>query len=78
MLLTVLFFEHTGTLLLVALLGHLYLITVILAKYAAYPHEIDLAQGVVMALCFFFPPLLIAVIPYFANRSTKSLNVLLQ
>jgi hypothetical protein len=56
----------------------LYLTTVILAKYAAYPNEIDLVQGIIMAICLVMPPLLIVVIPFFANQSANKLKAFLK
>ena len=72
-----LFHTHYAVLLLFTFLGYLYLIMVILAKYAAYPAEVNLAQVVIMGLTFVFPPLLIVVIPFFANQSTTKLKALL-
>jgi len=72
-----LFHTDYALLLLFTLLGYLYLIMVILAKYAAYPHELNLAQVVIIVLTFIFPPLLIAVIPFFANQSVNKLKALL-
>jgi hypothetical protein len=72
------YFEHIGLLLLFTLLGYLYLVTVILAKYAAFPHEIELPQGILLAIAFTFPPMLVVVIPFFANQSLRNLKPLLQ
>lgn len=78
LILSIFYFEHIGILLLFFLLGYLYLTTVILAKYAAYPNEIDLVQGIIMAICLVMPPLLIVVIPFFANQSANELKKFLK
>ncbi|UPT66872.1 MAG: hypothetical protein M0D57_20995 [Sphingobacteriales bacterium JAD_PAG50586_3] len=50
----------------------------ILAKYAAYPNQMGLPEAVLIAMCVYYPPLLIAVIPYFYYKSIKKLNILLK
>jgi hypothetical protein len=70
------FFEHIGVLLLFTLLCNLYLTLIILAKYYAYPHEMNLAQAIITGLAFAFPPLLLAIIPFFACQSVNSLKTL--
>jgi hypothetical protein len=59
-------------------LGYLYLVTVILAKYAAFPNKMNLPQALVIAFSISFPPLLIGVIPYFFIQSVKSLKEILE
>ena len=68
------YFEHIGILLLCVLLGYLYLIALILAKYSAYPNEMDLVHTMIMTICLVFPPMLIVVIPFFADKSINKLN----
>jgi hypothetical protein len=53
------------------------LTTIILAKYAAFPHQVNLPQFVILAVSVWFPPLLIAVIPFFYRQSVKRLNEIL-
>jgi predicted transglutaminase-like protease len=72
------FFESMGILLLFTLSGYLYLAMIFLAKYAAYPNEINLAQAIIIALTFVFPPLLLAIIPFFAFQSIHRLNGILR
>ena len=74
LLLGIFYVEYIGILLVCNLLGYAYLTCVILAKYAAYPGEIDLGQAILLGLTFIFPPLLIAVIPFFANQSANKLK----
>lgn len=69
LLLAVFFSANLSILLVVWLLAFLYLGSIVLAKYAAYPDELNPAQALVMGLCFTFPPLLLAVIPYFYQRA---------
>lgn len=59
------------------LIGLLFLLTVILAKYSAYPREMNLPEGIVIALSLYFPPLLLAIIPFFYSKSMKKLKYLL-
>ncbi|HMK06373.1 MAG TPA: hypothetical protein VK476_02520 [Flavobacterium sp.] len=73
------FYPHeTATILLFALMGFAFLWAVILAKYAAYPREINFPEGILIAICIYFPPLLFALIPYFYRKSIKKLNLLLK
>jgi len=59
-------------------LGYLYLITVVLAKYADFPNKINLPQVLVIAFSISFPPLLIGVIPFFYLKSVQKLNEILR
>lgn len=59
------------------LMGLFFLWTVILAKYAAYPEEMNLPEGFVMACSLYFPPLLLAIIPFFYTKSIKKLKIIL-
>jgi len=58
-------------------LGYVFLTTVILAKYASFPHQIALPQFVILAVSAWFPPLLVAAIPFFYLRSVNRLKELL-
>ena len=69
--------ESSGTLLALALVGFAFLCTIILAKYAAYPHEINLPEGTLVAISISFPPVLLALIPYLYFKAIRKLNVLL-
>lgn len=59
------------------LIGLLFLWTIILAKYSAYPGEMNLPEGVVIALSLYFPLLLLAIIPFFYIKSINKLKFLL-
>jgi len=59
------------------LIGLLFLWTIILAKYSAYPGEMNLPEGIVIAFSLYFPPLLLAIIPFFYTKSINKLKYLL-
>lgn len=63
--------------LLFLLIGSLFLWTIILAKYAAFPDEINLSQGIIMAFTLSFPPLILATIPFFYNKAINNLKLIL-
>lgn len=60
------------------LLSYLYLITIILAKYSAYPNEMHIPEGMIIGLSLMFPPILLGIIPFFYNKSIKHLNAFLE
>lgn len=60
------------------ILGYAYLVTIIFAKYSAYPKEMNIPQGVLIAISLTFPPMLIGIIPYFYLQSNKRLKAILQ
>ena len=76
-LLSIFYFEQVGILLLCTLLGYLYLTTLILAKYSAYPDEINLIQAIIMVICL-IPPMLIIAIPFFFSKSVNQLKEFLK
>lgn len=62
----------------IQVLGSVFLCTMILAKYSAYPREINLPQAFLFGLSLWFPPMLLVVIPLFYNRSRKQLKAFLE
>ena len=56
------------------LIGLLLIVAVLLAKYAAYPSEMSLSEGIVIALGVSFPPLLLIFIPYFYFKAIQKLT----
>lgn len=60
------------------LLGTIFLLSMILAKYSAYPREISLPQAFLYGLSLWFPPMLLIVLPIFYRRSRKQLKSLLE
>ena len=72
------FFPHYITILLAfCLLGFAYLACMIVSKYAAFPDELNIAQGVLLALCIWLPPLLLIMIPFLFRKSQHRLSNLL-
>jgi len=67
-------FEKT---LLFLLISVLLLPTIILAKYTAYPTEINFPEVIKIALCLFFPPLFVVMIPYLYFKAGANLNYIL-
>lgn len=59
------------------LVGMSYVVASLLGKYAFFPSEINLIQGIVLALSIWFPPLLVVVIPYFFSKSKQNLQSIL-
>lgn len=57
--------------------GILFLWTVILTKYTAFPGEINLQEGILIGSCVYFPPLLLFLLPYFYIKAVRNLNYLL-
>ncbi len=78
LILGVSFSHNIHILLLFLAIGYISLIAMIVTKYSAYPHEINLHQGFSLAIGIISPPLLIVIIPYFFMRSTKRLRHLLK
>ena len=76
--LSIFYVQFIGILLIFMLLGYLFLIATISAKYAAYPGELDLARAILLGICFAFPPLLIVIIPFFAHQAVTKLNEILK
>jgi hypothetical protein len=59
------------------LIGMAFAWTIILAKYSAYPGEMNLPEIILLVFSLYFPPLLLAVIPFFYSKSARKLNILL-
>ena len=72
------FYENLITILSFVFVGYVFLITIILAKYAAYPDKMNIIQGVLIAFSIYLPPMLVFVIPYFYFQSLKQLKPLLK
>ena len=76
--LSIFFFSEINILLIFQLIGYVYLVTIILAKYSAYPNEMNLPQGILIALSFILPPMIFVIIPLFYSQSIKKLNTILE
>lgn len=59
------------------IIGILFLCTIILAKYSAYPDEINLLEGIIISFTLYFPLLLLVIIPFFYSKSINKLKLLL-
>ncbi|MBR9922414.1 MAG: ABC transporter permease [Bacteroidetes bacterium] len=77
-LLLIPFSENWVTTLLVYLGGYIFLGSMILAKYSAYPYEINIPQGIFYALSLMFPPILLIAIWVFYKQSKKRLEPILE
>ncbi len=75
--LSIFFFDDIIPLMAVFLLCYVYLGTIVLAKYSAYPDEMNVPQGILIAVSLLFPPVLIGVIPFLYYQSIKKLHPLL-
>ena len=75
--LAVFFFNKMEMLLLFQVAGYIYLVAMVLGKYAAYPREMSLPQGIVLGVSLMFPPILILVIPMFYMQSVRRLSDIL-
>ncbi len=75
----VLFFPSELLVLIIALvLSYCYLMTAILAKYSAYPNEINLVQGILLITAILFPPLILGIAPIFYSQSLVKLSTILK
>ncbi len=71
-------YHQIGLLGLFLIAGSALLVFMILAKYANYPDEFNFTQAIFLMISVMFPPILIVLIPYFYNKSTKQLSALLK
>jgi hypothetical protein len=58
-------------------LGFVFIGTVILAKYSAYPGPMNLPEAILLLLCVYLPPLLLIMIPFFYKKAMNNLRRLL-
>lgn len=70
--------QNIGILSLFFLVGWAFLISVIVSKYSAYPDEMNITQGILLAFCIWFPPILVVLIPYLFKKSENRLSSLLK
>jgi len=61
----------------IQLIGYIYLIVIILAKYASFPDAVSLPQTILLVISLFIPLLLLYTIPLFYKRSITCLNQIL-
>lgn len=72
--LCVFYFDNINAVIAFFLVGCLFLITTISAKYAAYPNEMNLPEGIIIAISISFPPFLLVFAPYFYIKATNKLK----
>jgi len=72
--LAIFYHQQIGLLLLIFLISLAFLIFIVVLKYSVFPNEINLIQGIYLALCICFPPLLFVFIPYLFIQSQNRLN----
>lgn len=65
---------NIGSLLVFYFVSCIFLMTIIFAKYAAYPYEMNIPEGIIIAISIAFPPLIIAFAPYFYIKSINKLK----
>jgi hypothetical protein len=70
--------QNIGILSLFFLAGWAFLISIIVSKYSAYPDEMNITHGILLALCIWFPPILVVLIPYLFKKSENRLSSLLK
>lgn len=78
LILSIVFPQNIWILLICLVIGWAFLISIILSKYSIYPEEMNLPQGVLIAMCILFPPLLLVFIPYLFKKSESRLSSLLK
>jgi hypothetical protein len=74
LILSIAYVQNIQIMLLFMLMGYIALSCVILAKYSAYPNEMNVPQGILLSLSIFFPPMLLVSIPYFFSKSVNRLD----
>ena len=59
------------------LIGNLYVLTIVNMKYSAYPHEMNLPEGIVLSCSIFFPPILLLILPFYISKANRILSPIL-
>lgn len=70
----------TGWLIIIGtqVMGYLFLIAMVLAKYSAFPKEINIPQAILLGLSILFLPMILFTIPIFYKQSIKRLKPILE
>lgn len=71
------FINQIDILIVFIVLCYAYLTAIIFAKYSSFPNEMNISNGILIAISFMFPPMLIVCIPFFYSKSIKKLNSVL-
>jgi hypothetical protein len=58
-------------------IGYCYLFSMVVAKYSAFPKEMNVPQGLLYGLSLWFPPMLLLVVPIFYIQSKRRLTSIL-
>ncbi len=58
--------------------GQIFLLSMVLAKYSAYPNEMSVPQGLLYALSLWFPPMLAVVCVLFYRKAKRNLKPILE
>lgn len=74
LVLGIFFFQYIHVILVFQVIGYVALGVIILAKYAAYPYQMNLPQAVLILLSYYLPLMLLIIIPLFYQQSTKRLK----
>lgn len=75
--LLIFYFQNWVYIFLFFLLGWLFQISIVVSKYSVYPNEMTFGEGILLALCVWFPPLFVVLIPYLFKKSKIRLSRLL-
>lgn len=76
--LTLGFYNNWFTTVIVYVAGYIFTSSIILAKYSAFPQEMNIPQGVLYMLSIMFPPIIVFVLWVFYKQSKKRLNPILE
>lgn len=58
-------------------LGWFYLVAIIVAKYSAYPGEMNISHAILLVLSIYLPPVLFVLIPVYYQKSVRNLRLTL-
>jgi hypothetical protein len=72
------FQQSIGLLLIFLLIGWGWLICTIVIKYSSYPNEINIPNGILLALCLTLPPMLVILTPLLFYKAGKRLKNILK
>jgi hypothetical protein len=77
-LLSFYFQQNIGLLSILLLIGWSWVICAIVTKYSSYPNEINIPNGILLALCLALPPMLIILTPILFYKAEKRLKTTLK
>ena len=77
-LLSFYFQQSIGFLFIFLLIGWGWVICAIVTKYSSYPNEINIPNGILLALCLSLPPMLIILTPILFYKAEKRLKNILK